>query len=214
MYLKARLIALGRRRGGADEPRSRAGEARPRDTAGDDPRPTGGARHPLRHAPTNGSSNETVLVQEDRHGHRSISHARRDRHGYPSQRVELHDDTRRLRRVSTWSAGTGHAPARCRHVRPTSFLALGTGYGVDADWRHGMLRGTGPVVQRRRFDLAGAEPKGLHDNVARFTFDGQQGVGLLEYSIMGPTTHWGCGDRGPVASPDARRRVRQPECWP
>jgi hypothetical protein len=71
-------------------------------------------------------------------------------------------------------------------------LARGTGYGFDADWRHGMWHGDELVVQRHDFDSTAPEmvpiPGAIVDHVARFTTnqgDGE-GFGLLEVMTMGP----------------------------
>ena len=64
----------------------------------------------------------------------------------------------------------------------------GTGYGFDADWRHGMWQGP-LVVQGVSWDLArpeaAAQMFGIVDAVARFTCDGQVGYGLFEYLLLG-----------------------------
>lgn len=71
-------------------------------------------------------------------------------------------------------------------------LARGTGYGFDADWRHGMWQGDKLVVQRVDIDLAGDDlvpvPGAIVDHVARFTTnrDDEVGYGLLEVMTMGP----------------------------
>jgi hypothetical protein len=71
-------------------------------------------------------------------------------------------------------------------------LARGTGYGFDADWRHGMWHGEQLVVQRHDFDAADPAmvpvPGAIVDHLARFTTnqgDGE-GYGLLEVMTMGP----------------------------
>jgi hypothetical protein len=141
------------------------------------------------------------MIQEDRRGHRSISHAKRYWHddrepedlGHPTQRdVELHPGSRRLRRAAI-DLVTPNGPVRTLEVDtpgPTSFLGLGTGYGVEPDWRHGMWQGIGPIVQGRSFDLRDpgviGGKLGLNDNLGRYRFEGEDGLGLLEFSIMGP----------------------------
>jgi hypothetical protein len=70
-------------------------------------------------------------------------------------------------------------------------LARGTGYGFDADWRHGMWQGPDVVVQRHDFDTDDPSivpmPGAIIDNVARFTTsDGDVGYGLLEVMTIGP----------------------------
>ncbi|MCW2544519.1 MAG: hypothetical protein JWM40_2071 [Frankiales bacterium] len=71
-------------------------------------------------------------------------------------------------------------------------LARGTGYGFDADWRHGMWHGDELVVQRHDFDSTAPDmvpiPGAIVDHVARFTTsaDDEVGYGLLEVMTMGP----------------------------
>lgn len=84
-------------------------------------------------------------------------------------------------------------------VRVTPLLRLhvgiGTGYGFDADWRHGMYQGP-LVVQGREWDLTTemgrANLWGLVDSVARFELDdGSIGHGLFEYLVLGPHERYG-----------------------
>jgi hypothetical protein len=67
-------------------------------------------------------------------------------------------------------------------------LGVGTGYGFDADgWKHGAYQGD-LVVQGRVWDLstetARADMFGIVDAVARFSCDGQEGWGLLEWLFL------------------------------
>ncbi|MCW2668368.1 MAG: hypothetical protein JWO27_265 [Frankiales bacterium] len=71
-------------------------------------------------------------------------------------------------------------------------LARGSGYGFDADWRHGMYHGEDLVVQRVDFDLSDPAmvpfPGAIVDHLGRYTTnqgDGE-GYGLLEVMTMGP----------------------------
>ncbi|MCA1833237.1 MAG: hypothetical protein ABR548_07565 [Actinomycetota bacterium] len=84
-------------------------------------------------------------------------------------------------------------------VRVTPLLrmhvGIGTGYGFDADWRHGMYQGA-LVVQGKTWDLttqAGQDAMyGLVDSVARFDLpDGTTGFGLFEYLVLGPYPRYG-----------------------
>ena len=70
-------------------------------------------------------------------------------------------------------------------------IARGTGYGFDADWRHGMWQGPELVVQRLDLDTDDPSivpiPGAIVDNVARFTTNrGHEGYGLLEVMVLGP----------------------------
>jgi hypothetical protein len=76
-------------------------------------------------------------------------------------------------------------------LRPVH-LARGTGYGFDADWRHGMWQGEDVVVQKRDFDTDDPSivpmPGAIIDNVARFgvSDSDEVGYGLLEAMTIGP----------------------------
>jgi hypothetical protein len=67
------------------------------------------------------------------------------------------------------------------------FVGIGTGYGFDADWRHGMYQGP-LVVQGVLLDTEKDREKlwGICDNVARFELAGEVGYGLHEYMFLGP----------------------------
>jgi hypothetical protein len=71
-------------------------------------------------------------------------------------------------------------------------LMMGTGYGLEPDWRHGMYQGD-LVVQGQRYDPKSPEyqPWGLTENAARFTSDGQVGYGMLECAVLGPHEEYG-----------------------
>jgi hypothetical protein len=74
-------------------------------------------------------------------------------------------------------------------------IGIGTGYGFDADWRHGMYQGP-LVVQGREWDLTAEEGRGamwgLVDAIARFELpDGTAGHGLFEYLVLGPHAKYG-----------------------
>jgi hypothetical protein len=67
------------------------------------------------------------------------------------------------------------------------FVGMGTGYGFDADWRHGMYQGP-LVVQGVLLDTERDRERlwGICDNVARFELGGEVGFGLHEYLFLGP----------------------------
>jgi hypothetical protein len=80
-------------------------------------------------------------------------------------------------------------------------LGIGTGYGFDDDWRHGMYQG--PLkVQGVTYDLDKPEDKarmmGIVDSVARFELtEGDKthvGYGLWEYFVIGPHDKYGFTD--------------------
>ena len=77
------------------------------------------------------------------------------------------------------------------------WLMLGTGYGIEADWRHGMYQGP-LVVQGVEIDYRRDSDRlfGLVDQVARFTQsggsgDGAVGFGLHEFFFIGDFSRYG-----------------------
>jgi hypothetical protein len=71
------------------------------------------------------------------------------------------------------------------------YLGMGTGYGMESDWRHGMYQGP-LVVQGVSYDTAKDQMWGLVDSVARFETDGGDvGYGLWEYAVFGPHQRYG-----------------------
>ena len=71
------------------------------------------------------------------------------------------------------------------------YVGIGTGYGFDPDWRHGMYQGE-LVVQGLELDVEADKEKlwGLCDNVARFETGDHVGYGLHEYGFFGPFDHY------------------------
>jgi hypothetical protein len=71
-------------------------------------------------------------------------------------------------------------------------LLLGSGYGLEPDWKHGMYQGD-LVVQGQ--EIPPADPTysnwGLTEYSARFTCDGQVGYGMFECAVMGPHQQYG-----------------------
>ncbi|MGA8726965.1 MAG: hypothetical protein WB565_18180 [Acidimicrobiales bacterium] len=71
-------------------------------------------------------------------------------------------------------------------------LLLGTGYGLEPDWRHGMYQGE-LVVQGQ--EIPPADPSysnwGLTEYSAKFTSGGQVGYGMFECAVMGPHRQYG-----------------------
>jgi len=66
------------------------------------------------------------------------------------------------------------------------FLSVGTGYGADPDWRHGMYHGP-LVVQGREYktsEIAKRGEFGVIDSVGRFHYGGKTGFGLLEHVFL------------------------------
>ncbi len=70
------------------------------------------------------------------------------------------------------------------------YLGMGTGYGMESDWRHGMYQG--PLkVEGRTYDTKKDKMWGIVDAVARFETGGHVGYGLWEYAVFGPHHRYG-----------------------
>jgi hypothetical protein len=75
-----------------------------------------------------------------------------------------------------------------------NFLAVGTGYGLEPDWRHGMYQGPDLVVQGIRYDVPEIRQLGAYavvDHAARFEYDGHVGYGLYEHAFSGAMPRYG-----------------------
>ena len=85
----------------------------------------------------------------------------------------------------------------------TNFVGVGTGYGLDADWRHGMWKGEEPVEQALSYRVEEIKAQGQYgvvDSVARFSYDDpnlgtRQGFGLYEHGFFGPFPQLGLHGR-------------------
>jgi len=80
-----------------------------------------------------------------------------------------------------------------------NYVAIGTGYGIEEDWRHGMYHGPEVVVhglEYRVSDIAGIGQYGIVDHVGRFEYDDQVGYGLYEHGFWGVFEKYGLTDRG------------------
>lgn len=78
------------------------------------------------------------------------------------------------------------------------FVAVGTGYGMENDWRHGMYQGP-LVVQGLDMSVDEISALGqyaLVDHVARFEYDGNVGFGLHEHGFFGAFEKAGMKDGG------------------
>lgn len=94
-----------------------------------------------------------------------------------------------------------HAPGGAFDVRATlltsCFITVGTGYGMEQDWRHGMYQG--PLVVQGFVkpveEIASFGQYGVVDHVARFeTSDGTVGYGLHEHGFFGAYRRYGMND--------------------
>jgi hypothetical protein len=86
-----------------------------------------------------------------------------------------------------------------------NYVSVGTGYGIDADWRHGMYHGPDPVTQGLVLNVEetkGLAQYGIVDHVATFTYGDQVGFGLLEHGFFGPYHRYGLTDGGVGAPAD------------
>ena len=146
-----------------------------------------------------------AIVQEDAAGNRILEEGVRvwpqaaDREpeqlGPPDYRPQFEPVTREIRAATISFSPPGGSPieVRVRPVLPVSLL-VGTGYGLEPDWKHGMYQGPELVVQGVCYDLDKPEDKarmwGMVDSVAVFecTQDGATvtGSGLFEYWALGP----------------------------
>ena len=81
-------------------------------------------------------------------------------------------------------------------------IGIGTGYGMDADWRHGSWQGD-LVVQGRDWDLSTDDGKaamwGISESVATFRVTqgsaaGVEGIGMFEHLNIGPYARYGFTD--------------------
>ena len=90
----------------------------------------------------------------------------------------------------------------CASLLP-NFVSVGTGYGIDADWRHGMYHGPELVTQGLVLavdEIKGLAQYGIVDHVAEFRYDGHVGHGLLEHGFFGPYRRSGLLD-GAMGAP-------------
>ncbi len=86
----------------------------------------------------------------------------------------------------------------------TNFISLGTGYGMDSDWRHGMWQGDEEVVQAVRYEvdeIRALAQYGVVDSVGSFRYHDpvigeQAGHGLYEHGFFGAFPSMGLNDRG------------------
>jgi hypothetical protein len=145
-----------------------------------------------------------TIVQEDAAGHRILEEAVRvwpeaagrvpQQLGRPEYRPQYVPGTREVQTATiSFSPPDGEPLQVAVHpVHPVS-LMVGTGYGLEPDWKHGMYQGPDLVVQGVCYDLAREEDRarmwGMIDSVAVFECaeDGTTvtGSGLFEYWPFG-----------------------------
>jgi hypothetical protein len=106
--------------------------------------------------------------------------------GVPRHELTFVEGTREVERAVLH---LGEAQVQVTPILPL-YVGIGTGYGFDQDWRHGMYQGA-LKVEGREWNLATDEGRkslwGLCDAAARFELeDGTVGHGLFEYMVFGP----------------------------
>jgi hypothetical protein len=145
-----------------------------------------------------------AIVQEDGAGNRILEEGVRVWHeasgrrpqqlGRPEYRPQYAPGTREVVRATISFRPPGGEPVevRVRPVQPVS-LMVGTGYGLEPEWRHGMYQGPDLVVQGVCYDLGMPEDRarmwGMVDCLAAFECaeNGTRaaGHGLFEYWALG-----------------------------
>jgi hypothetical protein len=149
------------------------------------------------------------ILQEDRTGRRSLEQAVRI---WPAATAREPEPLGQIAHELEFLPGSRRVAAARLRFRPldgseivvdvqplaTSFLSLGTGYGTEPDWRHGMHQGP-LAVQHRSFDLSDPDVVtggyGLMDDLGRFELDGAVGHGLFENAVLGPNDRYGFSAR-------------------
>jgi hypothetical protein len=147
-----------------------------------------------------------TFVQEDERGRRIVEDATRvwpDREpewlGRPEHELEFATGTRDVTgAVLKFVPPVGEPiTVRCELLL-ANYIGIGTGYGLDADWRHGMWQGD-LVVQGLRKTVSEIDPALRMfcpvDHLARFELlEGGQthsGTGLFEVGVIGPHDKYG-----------------------
>jgi hypothetical protein len=139
------------------------------------------------------------ICSETPDGHRSLVQAERvwldgrvEELGRPEHHHHFVPGTRLLEH-STIRFPEAGIEIQCESMVP-NFLAVGTGYGLDADWRHGMWQGPELVVQGKVLKVDEIATLGAYavvDHSARFTYGGKVGYGLYEHSFSGSFPQYG-----------------------
>jgi len=122
--------------------------------------------------------------------------------GRPEWKHELASGTRLLRAstIELPDAPGGGFAVKCTPLLPC-VISIGTGYGLDADWRHGMYQGKLVVqgLERKHDEVAPLGQYGVVDQVARFEYAGRVGYGLYEHGFFGAFPKCGLNGAGDVA---------------
>jgi hypothetical protein len=152
-----------------------------------------------------------VIAQEDEDGNRILEEAVQV-YGDGRPAVQLGRPEIALRYTSgtrdVENAVVSFNPPRGKafEVRVTQLIplhmAVGSGYGLDADWRHGMYQGEDLKVQHLALPAEEAARRsgmfGITERLSRFDYDGPEGVrvgyGLFETLFIGSHRPSGFGD--------------------
>ena len=154
-----------------------------------------------------------VIAQEDEDGRRVLEEAVKvfgdgrpaEALGRPELELRYTSGTRDVRSAEV------HFTGRAERIRVTQLIplhmAVGSGYGLDADWRHGMYQGPDLVVQQVVMSAAQAAAKsgmfGITERLSRFDYDGPEGrrtgFGLFETLFIGAHKPSGFADWTAVA---------------
>ncbi|MFZ2178455.1 MAG: hypothetical protein WAW17_31410 [Rhodococcus sp. (in: high G+C Gram-positive bacteria)] len=150
----------------------------------------------------------SVVLQEDERGRRIVEEAVRiwpdaEREpewlGRPEHELKFEPGTRNVTAAAlSFHRPTGEVVTVTCELLVPNYIGIGTGYGLEADWRHGMWQGE-LVVQGLRKQVTEIEPGLLMfcpvDNLARFHLtDGggsAVGTGLFEVAAIGPHAPYG-----------------------
>ncbi|GAA3726059.1 hypothetical protein [Gordonia hankookensis] len=149
-----------------------------------------------------------VVTQETETGERVMGDARRvwrdpDREpewlGHVSHQITFIPGTRETAEATlTFTRPSGAVITVTCHPQLANYLAFGTGYGLEPDWRHGMWQGE-LKVEDLHLQVPELDPTMkmfcVTDHYARFAlFDGETeetGDGLFEFAAIGPHQQYG-----------------------
>jgi hypothetical protein len=150
------------------------------------------------------------IIQEDEKGRRVLEEAVRvwpdparepEYLGRPDYQPVYVEGTRDVVTATLSFSPPGGRPfeVRATPILPVH-LMVGTGYGLEPDWKHGMYQGPDLKVQGVTYDTGRDEDAarmwGLVDAVGRFEYEGQVGYGLFEYWALGPHPSFGPDSAG------------------
>ncbi len=149
-----------------------------------------------------------VVVQETETGERVMDDARRVWHdpdrepewlGHVTHEITFVPGTRETAEATLrFTRPSGTVTTVTCHPELANFLAFGTGYGLEADWRHGMWQGD-LKVEDIHLKVSELDPTMklfcVTDHFTRFVrFDGdneENGCGLFEFAAIGPHEQYG-----------------------